>query len=144
MNKHQIDGMFIQRQRTVNQNNLSSPIFVSSPSPSPNILQSLQQNTGRPESSFTSCSKPIWLHRRYYDPNHDSKMAQSEPIIDNTTNIMQYPPVIQLPEQSNTNTTTIRILSNEIPQTSPPRTQTESISQSQNEYNLIANAFENA
>lgn len=139
---HQIDGMFIQRRLSLNQNRLSSPIFASSPSPSPNIMQSHQQNTSRPGSSFTSYSEPISLRRTYYDSNHDSKMAQSESIINKRTDITQYP-VLHLPEQSNANTTTIRILSNEV--VSPPHpTQTESISQSQYEYNLIANAYESA
>lgn len=139
---HQIDGMFIQRRRSLDQNRLSSPIFVSSPSPSPNILQSRQQNTSRPGSSVTSYSEPISLHRTYYDPNHDYKMAQSEAIINNTTNITQYPLKL-LPEQSNTNTTGIRVLSNKIV-SYPPPTQTETFSQSEYEYNLIANAYEQA
>lgn len=142
---HQIDGMFIQRRRL---SRLSSPIFVSTPSPSPNILQSHQQNTNRPGSSFTSYSQPIPLHTTYYDSNHDSKRAQSEAIINNPTNITQYPPVIHIPEDlSNTNTTRIRILSNQIvspPPPPPPPAQTESFSQSQYEYNLITDAYENA
>lgn len=60
---HEIDGMFIQRRRSLNQNRLSSPILVSSPSPARNILQYHQQNTSRPGSSFSSYSEPISLHR---------------------------------------------------------------------------------
>lgn len=142
---HQIDGMFIQRRRSSrNQSRLVSPIFVSSPSPSPNISQSHQQNMSRPGSSFTTYSEPLSLNRTYYDSNYDSNMAQSEAIVNNTTNT-HYPPVIHIPEHSNTNTTRIRILSNQIV-SPPPRlpAQTESISQSQYECNLIADAYDNA
>lgn len=142
---HQIDGMFIQRRCSRNQSRLSSPIFVLSPSPSPNISQSHQQNTSRPGSSLTSYSEPISLYRTYSDSNHDSKMAQSEAIVNNTTNITQYPPVVHIPEHSNTNTTRIRILSNQIVSPPPPPpAQTEFFSQSQYEYNSIADAYENA